>query len=229
MITTAIIDDHPIVRAGMRSVLDAAPDVAVVAEGANGHEALRLVQEQRPDVLVLDFNLPGLNGLEVTRRLCARGAPPAILILTVHDDAETVMGLLESGATGYVLKDEALETLVCAVRAAARGESWLSPSVANEVVRRAVASPGLPAGPRPGHRDYERLTPREHQVLCLLARGLENAAIARQLVVTRRTVQNHVSNIYGKLGVGSRTEAALVAISRGWVEVPPEEAAPGER
>jgi two-component system response regulator DegU len=229
MITTVIIDDHPVVRAGMRTVLEAAPDVAVVAEGANGHDALRLVKEQRPDVLVLDFNLPGLNGLEVTRRLCAQGAATSILILTVHNDAQTVMGLLESGATGYILKDEALETLVSAVRAAARGECWLSPAVANEVVRRAVASPRLHAEPGPGHHDCGDLTPREHEVLCLLARGLDNAAIGRQLVVTRRTVQNHVSNIYGKLGVSSRTEAALVAIGRGYVEVPPGEGACGGR
>lgn len=229
MITTIIIDDHPVVRAGMRTVLDAAPDVAVVAEGANGHDALQLVQEQRPDVLVLDVNLPGLTGLEVTRRLCAQEAPPAILILTVHDDAQTVMGLLESGATGYILKDEALETLVSAVRTAARGESWLSPAVANEVVRRAVASPRLRAGPQPGHQSCGQLTRREHEVLCLLARGLDNAAIARQLVITTRTVQNHVSNIYGKLGVSSRTEAALLAIGRGCVEVPPQEGAHGGR
>ena len=223
MITTVIIDDHPIVRAGMRTVLDAAPDVAVLAEGANGHEAVRLVQEHRPDVLLLDVNLPGLDGLEVTRRLCAQEAPPAILILTVHDDAQTVMGLLQSGATGYILKDEALETLVSAVRAAARGESWLSPSVANEVVRRAVSLPRLSAGFDPGRRDCGRLTPRELEVLSLLAQGLGNAAIARKLVVTKRTVQNHVSNIYSKLGVTSRTEAALLAIGRGWAEVPPED------
>ena len=227
MITTAIIDDHPVVRAGMRTVLDAAPDVTVVAEGANGHDAVRLAKEQRPDVLVVDVNLPDLNGLEVTRRLRAQKMPSAILILTVHDDAHTVMGLLESGATGYVLKEEALETLVGAVRAAARGESWLSPAVANKVVRRAVASPRLPAEPEPGSRDCERLTPREQEVLSLLAQGLGNAAIARKLVVTKRTVQNHVSNIYGKLGVASRTEAALVAIGRGWVEVPSEEDAHG--
>ena len=229
MITTIIIDDHPVVRAGMRTVLDAAPDVVVLAEGANGHDALRLAEEQQPDVLVLDVNLPGLNGLEVTRRLCTQEASPVILILTVHDDAQTVMGLLESGATGYILKDEALETLVSAVRAAARGESWLSPTVANEVVRRAVGSPRPGAGPRTSSRDRERLTPREQEVLALLAQGLGNAAIARKLVVTKRTVQNHVSNIYGKLGVKSRTEAALLAIGRGWAEVPPEEDAHGGR
>jgi len=227
MITVVIIDDHPVVRAGMRTVLDAAPDVAVLAEGASGHDAVRLVQEHRPDVLVLDVNLPGLNGLEVTRRLRAEDAPPAILIMTVHDDAQTVMGLLQSGATGYILKDEALETLVSGVRAAARGESWLSPAVANEVVRRAVSSPWLSSEFQPGRGDCGHLTPREQEVLSLLAQGLGNAAIARKLVVTKRTVQNHVSNIYGKLGVTSRTEAALLAIGRGWVEISPEEDAHG--
>ena len=229
MITTIIIDDHPIVRAGMRTVLDAAPDVTVLAEGATGHDAVRLAQEHRPDVLVLDVNLPDLNGLEVTRRLRAQQAPPAILILTVHDDAQTVMGLLQSGARGYILKDEALETLVSAVRAAARGESWLSPAVANQVVRRAVAAPRLSAGLDPGRGDRVRLTPREREVLSLLAQGLGNAAIARKLVVTKRTVQNHVSNIYGKLGVTSRTEAALLAIGRGWADAPPKEDAHGGR
>lgn len=228
MITAVVIDDHPIVRAGMRAVLDAAPDVTVVAEGASGHDALRLVEEQRPDVLVLDVNLPGLNGLDVTRRLCAQAPrPPAILILTVHDDAQTIMGLLESGATGYVLKDEALETLVGAVRAAARGKSWLSPAVANQVVRRAVARPSPkrndPGPHRPDEPADPLLTPRERDVLCLLARGLDNAAIARRLVVTKRTVQNHVSNIYAKLEVTSRTEAALLAIRRGWVPPPGED------
>ena len=229
MITTVIVDDHPIVRAGMRTVLEAAPDVAVLAEGASGHDAVRLVQEHRPDVLVLDVNLPDLNGLEVTRHLYAQEAPPAILILTVYDDVHTVMGLLQSGATGYILKDEALETLVSAVRAAARGESWLSPAVANEVVRRAVAAPPPSTGFDPGGGDFGRLTRREREVLSLLAQGLGNAAIARKLVVTKRTVQNHVSNIYGKLGVTSRTEAALLAIGRGWAQLPPEEDARGGR
>ena len=219
MIGVLVVDDHPIVRAGMRTVLASANDITVVAEGACGDDALRLMDEHRPDVLVLDVNLPDLNGLEVTRRLRAADAGGAILILTVHDDSETVMGLLETGATGYVLKDEALETLVSAVRAAACGDSWLSPAVARKVVRRAV---GSPAPEHPG------LTPREMEVLCLLARGLDNAAIAREMVITRRTVQNHVSNIYGKLGVTSRTAAALLAIQHGWVSIPPQGGTRGE-
>jgi two-component system, NarL family, response regulator DegU len=212
-----IIDDHPVVRAGMRTVLDAAEDIAVVAGGATGADALRLVSQHHPDVLLLDVNLPDLDGLEVTLRLCAQDFDTAILVLTVHDDRQTVFGLLENGAAGYVLKDEALETLVGAVRAAARGETWLSPSVADQVVRRALdKSPPLKE-PQPFP-----LTPRETEVLCLLAIGLDNASIAQRLVVTKRTVQNHVSSIYSKLGVDSRTQAALYAIRHGLVDVTSE-------
>jgi NarL family two-component system response regulator LiaR len=216
MITAVIVDDHPVVRAGTRAALETAEDITVVAEGACGADALRLVSEWRPDVLVLDLNLPDMSGLEVTRRLRERDAQTAVLVLTVHNDNQTVLGLLESGATGYVLKDEALETLASAVRAAARGESWLSPAVACQVVRRAIERlpPALQSPVLP-------LTPREIEVLCLLAQGLDNAAIAQQLVVTRRTVQNHVSNIYGKLGVASRTEAALCAIRHGLGQISP--------
>jgi DNA-binding NarL/FixJ family response regulator len=232
MITVVVVDDHPIVRAGMRTVLDAASDVTVVAEGANGADALRLVAQHHPDVLVLDVNLPApspppfdefrvnsgqaLNGVEVTRRLRDQGTTTAILVLTAYDDSQTVFGLLENGATGYVLKDEALETLVSAVRAAARGETWLSPAVARRVVHRAIGEP--PSTPEPPPHP---LTPREMEVLRLLAQGLDNAAIAEQLVVTKRTVQNHVSNIYGKLGVTSRTQAALYAIRHGLAQVSP--------
>ncbi len=213
MIKVVIVDDHPIVRAGMRKVLETTDDIVVVAEGTSGAEALRLVSQYIPDVLVLDVSLPELSGVDVTRQLRARGTTTAILILTVHSDGETIFGLLESGATGYVLKDEALETLERAVRAAARGESWLSPAVARKVVNRAV-------GAAPSEPPALDLTPREVEILCLLAQGLDNAAIAQRLVVTTRTVQNHVSTIYDKLGVGSRTEAALVAIRRGLVQVP---------
>jgi NarL family two-component system response regulator LiaR len=213
MITTVIVDDHPIVRVGMRAVLDTADDIVIVAEGDSGTAALHLVSQHRPDVLVLDVNLPDM---EVTRRLRAQGVPTAILILTVQDDNPTIFGLLESGAAGYVLKDEALEMLVSAVRAVAQGKSWLSPTIASQVVSRAVGRTLAPPDPSPPLP----LTPSEIEVLRLLAQGLDNAAIAQRLVVTKRTVQNHVSNIYGKLGVASRTEAALMAIRHGLAQVP---------
>jgi len=210
MTTVVIIDDHPIVRAGMRAILDSAGDIDILGEGVNGADALRLVNEHDPDVLALDVSLPDMNGVAVTRTLRQQGARTAILILTVHNDPQTIFGLLESGAVGYVLKDEALETLVNAVRAAARGETWLSPAVARQVVRRAVAGSASDAT-----EALSALTPREVEVLRLIARGLDNTAIAQELVLTKRTVQNHISNIYGKLNVASRTEAALLAIRRG--------------
>lgn len=218
MTTVVIVDDHPIVRAGMRAILSAGADINVVGEGENGADALRLVDELCPDVLALDVQLPDLNGLEVTRRLRAQGKKTAILILTIHTDHETVFGLLEAGAVGYVLKDEAPETLVGAVRAAGRGESWFSPAVASQVVRRAVGSPKVESP-----EVLDALTPREVDTLRLLAQGLDNSAIARALVVTKRTVQNHISNIYGKLGVSSRTEAMLYAIRHGLAQISQEE------
>lgn len=212
MTTVVIVDDHPIVRAGMRAILNAATEIEILGEGANGMEALQLVANFHPDVLALDVQLPDINGLEVTRRLRESGTSTAILILTAHDDSQTLFGLLESGAVGYVLKDEALETLVNAVRTAARGETWLSPSVAGQVVKRAVA--GLSAG---AAQALSALTPREVEVLRLIGRGLDNTAIAQELILTKRTVQNHISNIYGKLNLTSRAEAVLLAVRNGLV------------
>ncbi len=238
MISVAIVDDHPVVRAGLRAVLGASADICLVAEASSGKDALRIVAETNPDVLVLDLNLPDTNGLQVTRQLAERKTRTAVLILTIHRDNISVFELLECGALGYVLKDEALETLVSAIRAVARGEHWLSPSVTSQVVRRAVARPGRgehpphhdEAGrtdsreaPLPGERERTTgagLTPREKDVLCLLAQGYDNLAIARRLVLTTRTVQNHVSNIYNKLGTTNRTEAALYAIRNGIAPVP---------
>lgn len=217
MTSVVIVDDHPIVRAGIRAVLSRTSDITVVAEGKSGAEALQLVAQHRPEVLILDVNLPDLNGVLVTRQLCAQGAPTAILVLTVHDDQETVSGLLDSGAAGYVLKDDALETMASAVRAVAGGQVWLSPGIAARMMRRGDA-------PRPTTAASASLplTPRERQVLCLLAQGFDNASIAQRLVVAPRTIQNCVSTIYSKLGVASRTEAALVAIRHGLVQVSPE-------
>ena len=215
MIHVVIVDDHPIVRAGMRAVLNSTDDITVVAEGPSGKDALHGVACYHPNVLVLDVSLPDMSGIEVTRQLHAQHTSTAILILTVHNDTQTIFGLLESGAAGYVLKDDALETLVNAVRAVARGENWLSPGIARQVMQRALDPSARPVPPQ------LPITERECQVLCLLAQGLDNTAIAKQLVITTRTVQNHVSSIYDKLGVASRTEAALVALQHRLVDIPP--------
>jgi two-component system response regulator DegU len=206
-----IVDDHPIVRAGLHQVLMTA-GMTVVAEGANGADALRLIGEVHPDVLVLDVNLPDMSGVEVTRHLRAQGTSTAVLILTVYFDEQTVLGLLDAGAAGYVLKDDAAETLVSAVRVVASGESWLSPRVAAKVMRLARhEATQVPLSP---------LTPREQDVLQLLAQGLDNEAIAQRLTLTRRTVANHVSTIYSKLGVSSRIEAVLYALNHRRAQAP---------
>lgn len=213
-ITIVIVDDHPIVRAGMRTILNSASDIQILGEGGSGEEALRLVEELHPDVLALDVRLPDMHGLQVTRQLRENNSSTAVLILTGYDDSQTVFGLLETGAVGYVLKDEALETLVNAVRVAASGETWLSPSVASRVVRRAIGSK-ISTNKNDTNKDLSMLTAREIEVIRLLAQGLDNTAIAEQLCLTKRTVQNHISNIYSKLNVSSRTEAVLFAIQHG--------------
>ncbi len=218
-----IVDDHPIFRAGMRMVLKDEPEVEIVGEGTNGQEALRKAAELQPDVLVLDVNLPDMNGLEVTKRLHASGASAKVLILTVHNDSQMIFSLLEAGASGYVLKDDTLEMLVPAIQAVAHGETWLSSRIAKQVIRRALGEADAPPDSMPD------LTPRELDVLQLLAQGLDNEAIARRLTLTMRTVQNHVSNLYGKLGVDSRAEAILFAIRRGLVDITREKNASDDR
>lgn len=219
MIKVVIVDDHPVVSAGMRMVLESADDITVVAEGGSGSEALQLVEQHAPDVLVLDINLPDKSGIQVARQLRAQNSRTAILILTVHDDPQMVFESLENGAVGYVLKDEVLETLTNAVRAVARGKNWLSPVVASHVIQRAMKQQQAQVSSKPGKAE-SILTLREFQILQLLAEGLDNAAVAERLTLAKRTVQNHVSNIYSKLGVTSRIEAVLYAIRQGWVSVP---------
>ncbi len=225
-----IIDDHPIVRAGMSAILSQADGICVVSEGETGADAMRLTLLRRPDVLILDINLPDMDGLQVTRQLRAQGIDTPILILTAYEDARWVFGLLEAGATGYVLKDEAVETLVDAVRVVARGENWFSPDVRRQLVQRALLRDPKSAKAKTRQQSHSlpKLTPREIEVLQLLARGLDNQAIARCLNITRRTTQNHVSSIYGKLGVTSRTAAALWAIRQGLVTLENDDACQNE-
>jgi DNA-binding NarL/FixJ family response regulator len=220
-IRLVIVDGHPLVRAGLRMVLTAAGErITVVGEGASGADALRLVAQHQPDVLALDLNLPDLNGIEVSRRLRAQAASTAILILTFYNDAATIFCLQEAGANGYVLKEDAAETLTSAVLAVAHGERWLGPKAAGRVVRRATG--GAPA---PGEA-LSLLTPCELEVLGWLAQGLDIDAIAGRLTLTRRTVRNHVSAIYAKLGVASRAEAVLYALRHKLGEGPSSESAP---
>jgi DNA-binding NarL/FixJ family response regulator len=211
MIRVILADDHAVVRKGIRDFLEEAGDIAVVAEASAGDEALALIREHRPDVAVLDIQMPGRTGLEVTRAVRAEQLPVGVLILTAYDDDPFIMTALQAGANGYVLKSAEPEEIVAAVRAVREGQSALDP----QILRKVMAH--LAGGPPPG--TIEALSAREIEVLRLAARGFTNKAIAAQLGISDRTVQGHMANIFGKLGVASRTEAVTRGIQMGLVSV----------
>jgi DNA-binding NarL/FixJ family response regulator len=211
VIHVVVADDHPIVRSGICSELARHSDIRVVGEAVNGDESLALAMNLRPDVLLLDINMPGLQAVKVVRLL--RGQLPMIhvVVLSAYGDEEHVIALLSAGAGGYVLKDEKPAIIVDAIRAAMRGTLWLSPRVAQAVshaVERAVED-----------APEKTLTPRELEVLRMMARGMDNQKIAESLSVTEATVKFHVGHIYDKLGVKSRIEAVLYAMRRALVDV----------
>jgi DNA-binding NarL/FixJ family response regulator len=202
-----------LVRQGTRELLEREQDLEVVAEASDGQEAVCLVESERPDVVIMDIAMPGLNGIEATGQIKARHPSTAVLVLTAYDDDQYVFALLEAGAAGYLLKDVPVNELIKAVRAVHAGESVLHPAVARKVIDRFAQ----PAGKPPETGPLEHLTEREFEVLELAAKGMTNREIARHLVISVRTVQVHLSNVFGKLGVGSRTEAVLYALREGWL------------
>jgi len=210
VIRILLADDHPVVRDGIRNRLEREEDFSVVGEAANGEETIRQVRRTRPDVVLLDVAMPGPGAVPVMEALRQAVPSAKVLVLSAFDDDEYVFGMLTAGATGYALKDERLSTIVEAVRAVSRGETWLSPRVAAKVTRRAVGDEKAEDNP---------LTDREQEVLRLMTQGKENAEIAAELVITERTVKFHVGNIYAKLGVTSRTAAVVEALRRRWVEI----------
>lgn len=207
-----LADDHAMVRQGIRQFLEEEGDIAVIAEAADGQEALRLLGQHRPDVAILDVQMPGLTGIEVTREVRNRYPEMRILVLTAYDDDPYVFALLRAGADGYILKSAKAEDLIRAVRSVAAGQTALSPEIARKVVQQMTTSVAGPAQAEP-------LTDREIEVLHLTARGMTNKEIGRELNISARTVQGHLANIYGKLGVFSRTEAVTEALRRGWIVV----------
>ena len=202
-IRVLLADDHPALRLGLRVLLERAPDVELVGEAEDGEEALALIETSRLDVVVLDCELPEMEGVDVAQEIRRRDLPVRVLALSSYDDERYVRGMLDAGAVGYLLKDEAPQAIVAAVRAAARGEGYFSPAVAAKVT-------AWSRGERPGG-----LTEREVEVLTLVAEGLPNKQIASQLQVAERTVNFHVSNILHKLGAASRVEATVWAKEQG--------------
>ncbi len=213
-IRVVLADDHAVVRKGIREFLDESGDIRVVAEAADGSQAVALVAEHQPDVAVLDVQMPGMTGIEATRHIKAEHPTVRVLILTAYDDDPYIFALLQAGASGYILKTADSSELIRAVRAVYRGESALDPAVAQRVVQQLTS--GRPLG---AQATVEALTEREVEVLRLAAKGLTNKAIGQSLGISDRTVQGHLANIYGKLGVGSRTEAVTEALKRGWIVI----------
>jgi NarL family two-component system response regulator LiaR len=219
-IRVVLADDHALVREGTRRLLETEPDVQVVAEAASGTEAVAAVERDHPDVVIMDIAMPGGNGIEATRHIKQLSPQTAVLALTAYDDDQYVIALLEAGAAGFLLKNVHGRELVEAVRAVHRGEPILDTAVAARVLRR------MAGGAPPGTLPEATLSEREMEVLREAARGLPNKEIARRMGLSVRTVHTHLGNIFGKLQVGSRTEAVLQALRRGWVRLDETE---GER
>jgi DNA-binding NarL/FixJ family response regulator len=214
-IRVLLVDDQPLLRTGFRLILQSEPDVEVVGEAGDGEVALSQVRALRPDVVLMDIRMPRMDGVEATRRLAELDDPPRVLVLTTYDLDEYVVDSLRAGASGFLLKDVPAEDLVDAVRVVHRGEAVVAPRVTRRLLDRFARL--LPAA-GPQTAPLPELTDREHQVLLLVARGLSNAEIAAELVLSETTVKTHVSNVLMKLGLRDRVQAVVLAYERGIVK-----------
>jgi DNA-binding NarL/FixJ family response regulator len=213
-IRVGIADDHPVVRQGLRSFLEAEGFV-VVGEAGSGDEAVRLVADRQPDVLLTDLVMPGVDGVEAIRRIRADGHGVGIIVLTSFSGADQVIPAIRAGADGYLLKDAGPETLGDAIRAVHRGEPMLAPEAASAVMAKVAGDGGGTPAPPPPNPDLDRLTAREREVLAALGRGLTNRQLADELFISEKTVKTHVSSILSKLRLTDRTQAALYAVRTG--------------
>lgn len=214
-IRVVLAEDHALVREGTRRILESTDGIVVVAEAADGEEAVAAVKAQRPDVAIIDIGMPGVNGIEATRQIKATHPQVGVLILTMHDDDQFIFAVIEAGAAGYLLKDVQGNELIRAVQAVHAGDSVLHPTITHKVLAR------LASGEQSGRRSEadEPLTGRELEILRLAAAGLANKEIGARLAVSVRTVEAHLSHVFRKLDVGSRTEAILHGLRRGWFTI----------
>jgi DNA-binding NarL/FixJ family response regulator len=215
MTSLVIVDDQGMVRAGFRSLLDSEPDLEVVGEASDGEQAVAVVRRLQPDVTLMDIRMPVLDGLAATRQIVEAGVPTKVLVLTTFDLDEYVFEALRAGASGFLLKDAPAEELAAAIRTVAAGDSLLAPGVTRRVID-AFVRRAAPVTPGPDAR-LSQLTPRELEVLGLLARGLSNLDIAERLFVSEGTTKTHVSNVLAKLGLRDRVQAVIFAYENGVV------------
>ena len=213
-IKVVVADDHAIVREGVRMILAREQDIEVVGEAGDGQQALDLVASLRPQVVIMDISMPGMGGIEATQLVKAKHPEVQVLVLTMHEDETYVFQLLRAGAAGYVLKRAAAQDLVQAVRAAAKGEAFLYPSIARKVVEDYLRR--VETGEE--RERYDGLTTREKEILTLIAQGLSNQQIAEKLYISIKTVQTHRAHILEKLGLHDRTELVRYAIRKGLIQ-----------
>lgn len=224
VITLALIDDHKLFREGVKRILSYEPAFEVVAEADDGREANDLIDEYNPDIVLMDINMPEMNGIEATKELLAKKPNIKVIILSIHDDESYVTHALQTGAQGYLLKEMDTESLMDAIRVVYEGGSYLHPKVTHNLVqeyRKLTENKDSTIGVN--EIEYRKplhlLTKRECQVLQLLSEGQSNRQISKSLVISEKTVKNHVSNILQKMNVNDRTQAVVKAIRNGWVEV----------
>ena len=211
-VRVVIVDDQELVRTGFRMILDAEPDIEVVGEATNGREAVRIVRELSPDVVLMDIRMPELDGIEATRQMLASGggASPRVLMLTTFDLDEYVYDALRAGASGFLLKDVPANRLAAGVRTVGVGDALLAPSITRRLIEEFAAARSSPAPP-----GIDELTPRELEVFRLVARGMSNAEIAAELVIGETTVKTHVTRLLMKLGLRDRVQAVVLAHEAG--------------
>lgn len=215
MIKVLLVDDHAVVRSGLRMLLESQSDIEIVGEAESGEQALRLAKELRPDVILMDIAMPDMTGIEATRQIKERDDDAAVLALTMHEDDQYFFEMLNAGASGYLPKRAAPDELVTAIRTVGRGEVFLYPSLATRLVQDYLHR--VDAGDQPVI--YDELTPREREVLILIAEGLTNAEIAEELVISPKTVDSHRENIMRKLNLHSRIDLVKYAIKKGLIEL----------
>jgi len=220
-----IVDDHRLFREGVKRILEMVDDFQVVDEGEDGKEVEAIIKVHEPDVVLMDINMPGINGVEATRRLMEISPETKVIILSIHDDETYVTHALKSGASGYLLKEMDADSLIEAVRVVSEGGAYIHPKVTHNLINefRRLANGGNQSWSGYGNVEYRKplhiLTRRECEVLQLLADGKSNRAIGEALYISEKTVKNHVSNILQKINVDDRTQAVVEAIKNGWVRV----------
>jgi DNA-binding NarL/FixJ family response regulator len=210
LIRLLIADDHAFYREGVRTMLSSVPETEVIGEAGTGDEVIALALDLQPDVILMDLKMPGPNGIEATRRILHSSPRMGVLVITMFEDDDSVFAAMRAGALGYLLKDADQDELVRAVKAVSRGEAIFSPSIAQRMIHYFAALPQTAAA-----MAFPDLTDREREILHLVAKGESNTAIARQLVLSTKTVQNHVSNIFSKLQVADRAQAIVRARDAG--------------